>query len=125
MPTMTVDERSCFERLLVWEQRIERLLALYDRARLFPSMPAQHVDHARDVYRNLRLELGREERRLRTGQRTAAENRWYVRIVLDANTALTAAARQPPDKWYPALAGAESEVGMALSEMRFYFGLAD
>ena len=122
---MTGDERSCFERLLVWEQRLERLLSLYDRGRLFPSMPEQHVERAREAYRNLRLELGREERRLRAGQRTAAENRWYVRIVHDAYTALTAAARQSPDKWYPALAGAESEVGMALSEMRFYFGLAD
>ena len=121
---MTADERECLDRLSQWKNRIDALMAMYDRDRAF--IPAVDIASARALYVSLKADLRAEHQRLsnsRRRPRNPAEDRWYTSTIHAALNALSAPTNSRPEKWFSGLYDASTDFSHMLGQMRDHFGV--
>jgi hypothetical protein len=126
--TMTRNERQCYNRMLEWERRFNEVLAMYDKEKPYPVIPAQHVPKARVLYAKLKVDINEEHRQVSThrrGDRTEAEDQWYSRTLRQASASLRAPANSRPENWHSSLFDSRNEFMIDLARMRDHFGLTE
>lgn len=123
---MTDDERSVYERLQTWAQRLNALMGRYGQ-RAFIS--AAEIDEARAEYRAIKQGLHDEYKRSDTirGRRelTPAEDRWYQRAIHQASAHLRAPINSRSEKWFSSLYDSYSDISLVLSRMREAYVVTD
>lgn len=116
---LTPDEQSVLQRLEVFLGRVEQIQQMFNKQ---GTVPAEHVDRARELYTTLKRDLEAEYRSTASSRRrpplTDAERQWYASTVHAAYVHLSAPTNSAPDKWFSCLDDAEIDLTHAISGMR-------
>ena len=119
MRKLTSDERDCLERLEAWDDKIKRLMDMYDPRGVLPQ---RDLAEARELYTALKRGLEAEFRSCDSSRRhpplTDAEQRWYALTVHKAFCHLRARTNAVPKKWFDSLYEAQMDISHTIFKMK-------
>jgi hypothetical protein len=116
---LTPDEQSVLQRLEAFLSRVEQIQQMFNKQ---GTVPAEHVDGARELYTSLNRDLEAEyistSRSRRRPPLTGAEQQWYASTVHEAHVHFSAPTNSSPEKWFSCLYDAEIDLAHTISGMR-------